>query len=710
MALEPIQDGRDSKWQKNCVLRVGGVEVTVYTSNVRQSECALADALAIFNCSSSTKKRFERFKTWLPFIKEYHSRMWPGVDFCLLQTKFSENSGQREQDTWLARRTVSTSVLFATVAYMYNFLRRKLVDRARAHAGVVQLLGLLVASIGKFKVEHVKCGQSGDHVEVFQLMTDHQGRVCITSFFDRHFWEEHAKKEWKKDLQNHAKTWATVNLAFNDHCYISLVDLLAFLLDPDHSEQFSDCAVPCALGVLTEFAFVVDTNLEAMCREITSINAGTKRKRVSSDVFQFYVEQIANKVYTDGSSVAKKPLELMWVFSPEKGKGVYDMLSESMLTRAARFAQLCWRVLLREIGAKTLQALIQRTVNMSEKLDRQVSFTCVRTHEINKSCRQLIRDHVNWCAQVTDVHHSVPCIHGDITNIMPKGSFDPSACFKTKMKQIEQAKLCRGQFCFTHNQSCPVFGQEAAESDFDMSGLPCPDMSRAGKGLREEGPTDLSLHMIWALYSRHYNIRILRVCPADLGHFGVARDRIYLIMSLKEAVIEVVDPIQMYAKVKEYVQSFVRTEPKDYWVSTTAEYVKEAEKTAKRERESVSYVCDLYAHKFGKNPQADSNLIVNLSDNPKKRLSWSGTSGSLPTFRTNSNRFYSIAREQWMTPRDRLSALGLPVTPEASLSMGVPMLPVADDLRASSVAGNSFHFGNATTVQFVALSCYKIIR
>ena len=75
-------------------------------------------------------------------------------------------------------------------------------------------------------------------------------------------------------------------------------------------------------------------------------------------------------------------------------------------------------------------------------------------------------------------------------------------------------------------------------------------------------------------------------------------------------------------------------------------------------------------------PQADDNLIINLSDNPAKRLSWSGTSGALPTFRTNSTRFYNIGREQWMTPRDRLSALGLPVTPAASLAMGVPILPV----------------------------------
>ena len=109
--------------------------------------------------------------------------------------------------------------------------------------------------------------------------------------------------------------------------------------------------------------------------------------------------------------------------------------------------------------------------------------------EINKGCRQLIRDHLHWCAQVTEEPHPLPCIHGDITNIMPRGSFDPSACFKTKMKQIEQAKLCRSQFCFTHNKSCPIFGRLAAESDLDVSGLPCPDMSRAGIGLKEEGPT-----------------------------------------------------------------------------------------------------------------------------------------------------------------------------------------------------------------------------
>ena len=62
----------------------------------------------------------------------------------------------------------------------------------------------------------------------------------------------------------------------------------------------------------------------------------------------------------------------------------------------------------------------------------------------------------------------------------------------------------------------------------------------------------------------------------------------------------------------------------------------------------------------------------------------------------------------WMVPVEKLSALGFPVTKDTAVAMGVPMLPVADYLRASSVAGNSFHFSTAAVVQLVALSCYRM--
>ena len=49
---------------------------------------------------------------------------------------------------------------------------------------------------------------------------------------------------------------------------------------------------------------------------------------------------------------------------------------------------------------------------------------------------------------------------------------------------------------------------------------------------------ELSMAMIKTLYSRHYDIRTLFVSPADQGHAGIARDRVYVILALKGRVEE----------------------------------------------------------------------------------------------------------------------------------------------------------------------------
>ncbi|CAK9098042.1 unnamed protein product [Durusdinium trenchii] len=121
--------------------------------------------------------------------------------------------------------------------------------------------------------------------------------------------------------------------------------------------------------------------------------------------------------------------------------------------------------------------------------------------------------------------------------------------------QINQAKLRTTQYCFTHDRQCPIFGKRAREVDLDVSGLPCPDFSAMvfcshakfhaawqTPMLIIENVPDLDLGMITYLYSKHYRIRCLRVMPAHQGHAGVARD---------------------------------------YMVSTTAEYYREASKTAR---------------------------------------------------------------------------------------------------------------------------------
>ena len=54
------------------------------------------------------------------------------------------------------------------------------------------------------------------------------------------------------------------------------------------------------------------------------------------------------------------------------------------------------------------------------------------------------------------------------------------------------------------------------------------------------------MKMMNRLYARHYAIKQLFVSPSDQGHAGVARDRTYLILALKKAVVEVHDPKQVY--------------------------------------------------------------------------------------------------------------------------------------------------------------------
>lgn len=109
--------------------------------------------------------------------------------------------------------------------------------------------------------------------------------------------------------------------------------------------------------------------------------------------------------------------------------------------------------------------------------------------EIDARCRQLITDHMLWYDTATREVHPHPCIHGDLTGIVPERMWDPTASFLTRAKQIDRAPLHIEQWCFYHGRKCPIFGANANIPDYDISGLPCPDMSRAGNRKYEEGAT-----------------------------------------------------------------------------------------------------------------------------------------------------------------------------------------------------------------------------
>lgn len=74
---------------------------------------------------------------------------------------------------------------------------------------------------------------------------------------------------------------------------------------------------------------------------------------------------------------------------------------------------------------------------------------------------------------------------------------------------------------------------------------------------------DLDRDMIVKLYSKHYHIRCLNVKPEHQGHSGVARERIYLILTLKGLVEEIANPVLIYDQVSDFIMRYVKTEPQD---------------------------------------------------------------------------------------------------------------------------------------------------
>ena len=57
-----------------------------------------------------------------------------------------------------------------------------------------------------------------------------------------------------------------------------------------------------------------------------------------------------------------------------------------------------------------------------------------------------------------------------------------------KFSLVDDANFRCKQFCHTHKKQCPLFGP-STEAQLEVAGLPCWDMSRAGRQMKEEGPT-----------------------------------------------------------------------------------------------------------------------------------------------------------------------------------------------------------------------------
>ena len=104
---------------------------------------------------------------------------------------------------------------------------------------------------------------------------------------------------------------------------------------------------------------------------------------------------------------------------------------------------------------------------------------------MNPACHQLLRESVTWCHKVSG-RLCDPCLFGDITQLLGEHWFDVGMSYSSKLQAGRQADLSTVRPCAFHGCDCSTEKMVT----FDVSGLPCPDMSQAGKRRKRARPTN----------------------------------------------------------------------------------------------------------------------------------------------------------------------------------------------------------------------------
>ena len=131
----------------------------------------------------------------------------------------------------------------------------------------------------------------------------------------------------------------------------------------------------------------------------------------------------------------------------------------------------------------------------------------------------------------------------------------------------------------------------------------------------------------------------------------------------------------------------------------------------------MSYLCtenekqylDTYASEWeartGTPAAEDPDCFFNLQDNPANRLSWS-MNGRIPRFRHSGGKIYHPESGRFMTRRERLACLGIPVYECMATAARSPVI-LLESKAAAAMAGNAWHCCNAGLVMLVAMSCVE---
>ena len=147
------------------------------------------------------------------------------------------------------------------------------------------------------------------------------------------------------------------------------------------------------------------------------------------------------------------------------------------------------------------------------------------------------------------------------------------------------------------------------------------------------------MNIIELLWGEHYWIYTIYSEPKDLGHNGVSRPRIFILLLHKLKGKLLFDPRLLYCMIRDNVTQFVRTRPRDYFIASDRDVQHSAMRLASRrgigyrpgerdlsyllvnrELEAVRALNSAYLHKTQEGMSGRSNRrpfsVMNLSIGP----------------------------------------------------------------------------------------------
>jgi hypothetical protein len=119
---------------------------------------------------------------------------------------------------------------------------------------------------------------------------------------------------------------------------------------------------------------------------------------------------------------------------------------------------------------------------------------------------------------------------------------------------------------------------------------------------------------------------------------------------------------------------------------------------------------ELWLHRFGQPACSCDWAIFNLADNPDGGFTtWSAASGRIPGLRTHNAKYWVPFLGRWLTNKELLAAMGVPVYPSLANAACVPVVAVTPGPAARHMLGNMMHIASVGSVIACALACGQLV-